>query len=108
MQLQQFPCYNVNLMWQKRLARNWNKTKAFLGDKYQTMGKWAGQLDQAAGIGRRIFAAAAPLLDDLGQGAAVRQGMDVVRNYDRLRGAAMEIDSNVRGHASRIGSADIF
>ena len=72
------------------------------------MGKWAGQLDQAAGIGRRIFAAAAPLLDDLGQGEAVRQGMDVVRNYDRFRGAAMEIDSNVRGHASRIGSADIF
>ena len=95
-------------MWQKRLAKNWNKTKAFLGDKYHTMGKWAGELDRAAGIGRRIFAAAAPLLDDLGQGEAVRQGMDVVRGYDKIRGAAMDIDRNVRGHGTRIGNADIF
>ena len=95
-------------MWQKQLARHWNKTKAFLGDKYRHLGKWAGELDKVAGIGRRVFALAAPILDDLGQSDIVKQGMQAVQGYDQMRDNVMSADTNIRGHAKRIASADIF
>ena len=95
-------------MWHKQLARHWNKTKAFLGDKYRHLGKWAGELDRAAGIGRRVFQLAAPILDEFGQNDLVEQGMKVIHGYDQVRSNVMDVDANVRGHASRIASADIF
>ena len=90
-------------MWYKQLAHHWNKTKNFLGDRYNEGKKWAGHMDRMAGIG-----ATAPILDDLGQGGAVAQGMKAIQGYDNLRDGAMAVDSQVRGHARRIASADLF
>jgi hypothetical protein len=95
-------------MWQKQLARHWNKTKSYLGDKYRALGKWAGHMDRAAGIGRRKFALAAPILDDMGQSDAVQTGMKPVQHYDNMRGAVMDVDEQVRSHGKRIASANIF
>jgi hypothetical protein len=95
-------------MWQKHAARHWAQTKAFLGDKYHRLGKWAGEMDRVAGVGRRVFSLAAPLLDDLGHGNVVREGMKVVQGYDQFRTAAMGVDAGIRGHGSRIAAADIF
>ena len=95
-------------MWYKQLAHHWNKTKNFLGDRYNEGKKWAGQMDRMAGLGRRAFALAAPILDDLGQGGAVAQGMKAIQGYDNLRNSVMEVDSQVRGHARRVASADLF
>ena len=53
-------------MWYKQLAHHWNKTKKFLGDRYNEGKKWAGHMDRMAGIARRGFGAIAPILDDLG------------------------------------------
>ena len=79
-----------------------------MGDRYNEGKKWAGQLDRVAGIGRRAFALAAPILDDLCQGEAVATGMKAIQGYESLRDGVMEADSNVRGHAKRIASADLF
>ena len=95
-------------MWYKQLAHHWNKTKNFLGDRYNEGKKWAGHMDRMAGIARRGLALAAPILDDLGQGGAVAQGMKAIQGYDNLRDGAMAVDSQVRGHARRIASADLF
>ena len=65
-------------------------------------------MDRLAGLGRRAFALAAPILDDLGQGGAVAQGMKAIQGYDNLRDGAVAVDSQVRGHARRIASADLF
>ena len=65
-------------------------------------------IDHHLNIGRRIFAAAAPLLDDLGQSEYVQHGMDAIRTYDNVRGQVMDIDEKARTHGARIGSADFF
>ncbi len=65
-------------------------------------------MDRMAGVGRRIFALAAPILDDLGQSDAVRQGMQAVQGYDQLRKGVMDADHYVKGHAERIAAADTF
>ena len=95
-------------MWHKRLASRWNRTKSFLRSNYETLGKWAGHVERAAGIGRKVFSTLAPILDDLGQGDAVNQGMKAFQGYDQVRGQIMDIDDSIRKHASRIGSADLF
>ena len=95
-------------MLYKRLAQHWNKTKAWLGDRYNEGRKLAGQMDRMAGLGRRAFALAAPILDDLGQGGVVQAGMKAVQGYDEVRDGVMQADSRVRGHARRIASAELF
>ena len=95
-------------MWHKQLAQHWNRTKSFLGDGYRRLGKFAGEMDRAMNIGRRVFSLAAPILDDLGQSGAITQGMKAFQGYDQLRSNVMDADAHVRGHASRIAAADIF
>ena len=95
-------------MLYKRLAHHWNKTKAWLGDRYNEGKKFAGQMDKMAGLGRRAFALAAPILDDLGQGGVVQAGMKAVQGYDEVRDGVMQADSRVRSHARRIASAELF
>ena len=98
----------IKKMLYKQLAHHWQKTKAWMGDRYNEGKKWAGAMDRMAGLGRRAFALAAPILDDLGQGGAVSSGMKAIQGYDQLRDNVMQVDSNVRGHARRIASADLF
>ena len=95
-------------MWHKQLANHWNRTKSFIHQGYHNLGKWAGHVERAAGIGRKVFSTLAPILDDLGQGDAVKQGMKAFQGYDQVRGQIMDIDDNIRKHASRIGLADLF
>ena len=79
-----------------------------MGDRYNEGKKFAGQMDKLAGLGRRAFALAAPILDDLGQGGVVQAGMKAVQGYDEVRDGVMQADSRVRGHARRIASAELF
>ena len=98
----------IKKMLYKQLAHHWQKTKAWMGDRYNEGKKWAGAMDRMAGLGRRAFALAAPILDDLGQGAAVAQGMKAIQGYDQVRDGVMQADSKVQSHARRIASADLF
>ena len=95
-------------MLYKRFAHHWNQTKAWLGARYNEGKKIAGQMDKMAGLGRRAFALAAPILDDLGQEGMVAQGRMAIQGYDQMRDGLMEADSRVRGRARRIASADLF
>ncbi len=95
-------------MWHKALHQHWNRTKSFLGESYRRLGKFAGEFDRAAGIGRRMFSLAAPILSDIGADDAIQQGMKAIQGYDSLRQGVMDADQYARGHASRIASDDIF
>ena len=72
------------------------------------MGGWAKEMDRAAGIGRRVFSLAAPILSDLGAHETIEHGVKAFQGYDSLRNSVMDADAYTRGHASRIASADIF
>ncbi len=95
-------------MWYKHLDRHWNRTKSFIHQGYRQLHGWAGEVERAAGIGKRIFSTIAPILQDLGAGQALQGGMKAIQGYDDLRGRVMDVDENVRRHASRVGSADLF
>ena len=95
-------------MWYKRLGQHWNRTTSFIHQGYKHLHGWAGEVERAAGIGRRIFASVAPILEDLGQGQAIEGGMKAIRGYDALRQGVMGVDANVRRHASRVGNAELF
>ena len=70
--------------------------------------KWAGELDKLAGLGKRAFALAAPVLEDVGHTAAVDAGRKAIHSYDNVRSGVVEADARIGGHARRIASADLF
>ena len=94
--------------WHKTLAGHWNRTKSFIHQGYRTLGKWAGEVERGAGIGKKIFASIAPILEDFGQHDAISHGMKAIQGYDQLRGQVMDADHYARGHANRIAQADLF
>ena len=79
-----------------------------MGEGYRRLGGWAKEMDRAAGIGRRVFSLAAPILSDLGAHETIEHGVNAFHGYDSLRNSVMDADAYTRGHASRIASADIF
>ena len=92
----------------KRLGHHWNKVKSFVGNAHHHISKWAGEMDAVARVGRKAFALAAPMLEDAGQGEAVRQGVKAFGQYDSARKAVVDADGYARGHARRINDADLF
>ena len=94
-------------MW-KQLHQNWKRTKSFIGHAHKRVGSWLGDIDRLAGIGRRAFALAAPIMDDFGQGETVKKGMQAASGYDKIRKSVMDADSYAREHAGRIDKADLF
>ena len=95
-------------MWHKRLAQHWNRTKSFIHQGYHQLGKWAGDVNRAAGIGKKLFALATPMLEDIGQGDIIKKGVDVIGKYDRFKSHVSDIDQRARGYASNIDQANIF
>ena len=95
-------------MWHKHLDKHWRKTKSFIHQGYTRLHGWAGEVERAAGIGKRIFALAAPILEEFGGGQAVSQGMRAIEGYDRLRQGMMDADAVARRVARPIAEADIF
>ncbi len=95
-------------MWHKALKQHWNRTKSFLGENYRRLGKWAGEFDRAANIGKRLFSLAAPIMSDMGADDAIQHGMRAFEGYDQLRKGVMDADTYTRGHATRIADAHIF
>ncbi len=95
-------------MWAKAFQTHWNRTKSFIGDGYRRVGNWTRDVHKMVGVGRRMFALAAPILDDFGQSGIVDKGMQAIQGYDNLHKAVVDSDDYVRGHANRIASADLF
>ncbi len=95
-------------MWNKQLKQHWNRAKSFIHQGYSHLGGWAKEFNKAAGIGKRIFSLATPMLEDIGQGNVVRHGAEVIGQYENLKSRAQEVDTRIRGHASRFDNANIF
>tara|TARA_Y100001968_G_C19435580_1_gene759470 strand:- start:2507 stop:2797 length:291 start_codon:yes stop_codon:yes gene_type:complete len=95
-------------MLHKTLAHGWNQVKSFVGGHYQRLGKFASEFDRLAGVGRKAFSLVAPILEDMGQGHAVQQGVKAVQQYDTVRKGIMDADGYARHHGRRIAEADLF
>ena len=95
-------------MLHKQLAHHWQNAKSFIGGQYKRLGKMAGEFDRMAGIGRRAFAAIAPVLEDFGQGEVVKRGVKAIGGYDRIRRNVMDADSYARMRGGQLADAQIF
>ena len=95
-------------MWYKQLNHHWNKTKSFIRHGYNTIGKWAGEVDRAAGIGRKLFSLATPMLDDIGGGDIIKQGVDAIGKYDRFKSQVSNVNQKALGYGRDIDQANIF
>jgi hypothetical protein len=84
------------------LSHHFGKAKSFLGNGYQRLSKFAGEVDRLAGVGRRAFGFLAPILEDFGASSALTHGMKAIKNYDQIRQGVMEADQYARGHAARL------
>ena len=71
------------------------------------MGKWAGEVDRGAGIMRKMFSLATPMLDDFGGGDLIKKGVDVIGKYDKFKSQVSDIDTRARGYASTVDQANI-
>ena len=95
-------------MWHKRLGAHWKATKSFVHQGYRRLSGFAGEVERAAGIGRNIFSALKPILEEFGQQGAIDQGMTAIRGYDALRGNVVEADSTARRLGRGLAEAEIF
>ena len=82
-------------MWHRRLEHHWNRTKSFIHQGYQTLGKWAGHMDRAAGIGKRLFSLALPALQEMGQDELIQSGIQAFV-FRFIVGPLPEGDGNFR------------
>ena len=95
-------------MWHKRWQQHWNKTKSFLSGGYHKLGKWAGEVDRGAGIMRKMFSLATPMLDDMGGCDIIKQGVDAIRKYDKFKSQVSNVNQKALGYARDIDQANIF
>ena len=95
-------------MWHKQLQSSWRNTKSFVHQGYNRLSGWAGEVERAAGIGRNIFSALRPILEEFGQQGAIDQGMKAIKGYDTLRGNVVEADSTARRLGRGLAEAEIF
>ena len=72
------------------------------------MGKWAGHMDRAANIGKRVFSLALPMLQDLGQDELIQGGVAAIGRYNDIRSQARMLDRNMSAYGQAVDGTDIF
>ena len=95
-------------MWHKQLDKHWRATKSFINQGYSRLSGWAGEFDKGMNVGRNIYRALAPILQEFGQTKALDEGMKAIKGYDAFRGNLVEADSTARRLARGVDQAPIF
>ena len=92
-------------MIQQRLHEAFHHGKRTIGHMFNHAVKWAGQLDQAFNVGKRIYGALQPAIEDLG-GSNVNQAiMGGIGRYEEGRNQVMGFNNNVQAQLSRLRKA---
>ena len=92
-------------MIQKHLHDAWQHGKRTVGHMWNHAVKWAGQIDHAFNLGKRIYGALQPALEDLGGSNINRAVMSGLSRYEQGRNEVMGGYNNVQAHLSRLRRA---
>jgi hypothetical protein len=84
------------------LARHWQTTKRVLGDGWNSAIRLSMGLDHGMRLGKKILAAATPLIDSLGGGHHVDTAMRGIHAYDSGRAHVNHQINNVETHYRNI------
>ena len=95
-------------MWHRHLEHHRNRAKSYIHQGYQTLGKFAGHMDRAANIGKRLFSLAMPALQDLGQDHVVQGGIEAISRYNDVRSKTQQLNRNMSAYGQAVDAADIF
>ena len=92
-------------MIHKQLREAFHHCKRTIGNMFDHAVKWAAQIDQAFNVGKRIYGALQPAIQDLG-GADVNRGiMGGIGRYEQGRNEIMGYNNKVQAQLSRLRKA---
>jgi hypothetical protein len=92
-------------MWQRNLQDAWLHDKKNVGHMWNHAVKWAGQIDHAMGVGKRVFGAMHPMIEDMGGSDMNRAMMQGFGNFDRARHDVLGMHNNVEAQLHRLRRA---
>ena len=89
----------------RQLHDAWQHGKKTIGHLWNHAVKFAGQLDHAMGVGKRIYGALQPAIQDMGGGDINRAVMGGIGRYEQGRDQVMGQHNQVQAHLSRLRRA---
>ena len=92
-------------MWQRNLQDAWHHGKRAIGRAFNNAVKFAGQIDHAMGLGKRVFSAMQPAIRDMGGSSVNRVVMQGIQGYESGRNEIMGQHNQVQAHLSRLRRA---
>ena len=92
-------------MLQKYLQDAYRTGKKTIGNMWNHAVKFAGNLDHTMNVGKRLFAAFDPLLQDLGAGGASQAIVQGFGQYERGRDEVIGANNRVQAQLSRLRRA---
>ena len=92
-------------MWQRNLQDAWHHGKRAIGNAFNHAVKWAGQIDHAMGLGKRVFGALQPAIQDMGGSHVNRAVMQGIQGYEQGRNEVIGHNNQVQAHLSRMRRA---
>jgi len=92
-------------MWQRNLQDAWHHGKRAIGNAFHHAVKWAGQIDHAMGVGKRVFGALRPAIQDFGGSGFNRAVMQGISGYEQGRNEIMGYHNKVQAQLSHLRRA---
>ena len=92
-------------MWQRNLQDAWHHGKRAIRNAFNHAMKFAGQLDHAVGLGKRVSSALQPAIQEMGGSNVNRAVMQGISGYEQGRNEIMGQHNQVQAHLSRLRRA---
>ena len=92
-------------MWHKQFREAWTQGKKTVGHVWNHAVKFAGQVDSAMGMGKRIFSALQPAIQDAGGSGFNRAVMQGISGYEQGRHQIVGHHNAVQATLSRLKRA---
>ena len=89
-------------MWQRQLQAAYHHGKRTIGNMFHSAVKFAGQLDHGISVGKRLFGALDPMLQDMGAGSVSRAAVRGFGRYEQGREQVLGQHNQVQAHLSRL------
>ena len=88
-----------------RLQQAWHNGKRTVGHMWNHAVKFAGQLDHAMNVGKRIYGALQPAIQDMGGSNLNKSIMSGITRYDKGRSDIMGHTNQIQSHLSNLRRA---
>ena len=92
-------------MWQQNLQDAWHHGKHAIGNAFNHAVKWAGHIDHAMGLGKRVFGTLQPAIQDMGGSQMNRAVMQGIQGYEQGRSEIMGHHNKVQAQLSHLRRA---